>query len=79
MISRNSSIGLILSVVGALLDFASATFLFQTDSGMSTSMNSNIFWSLILIILGVVLLITGFLGVTSYSMGRMTVFGGLMT
>ena len=86
MNSRTASIGLILSAAGAVLDFTSATFILQITSdssmlntGMSTSMNSNILWSLLLYGLGVLLLIMGILGVTSFSDGRMPIFAGLMT
>ena len=86
MNSRTASIGLILSVARAVLDFASATLILQMASdpsmlntGMSTSMNSNILWSLLLYGLGVLLLITGILGVTRFSDGRMPIFAGSMT
>jgi hypothetical protein len=85
MVSRIAAVGLALSVVGAALDFASGTLILQAASmpimpGMrvgSVTTNAMV-WSLLLFGLGGLLLITGVLGVTHVSMGRMHIFGGLM-
>lgn len=85
MVSRMATMGLALSVVGAALDFASGTLILQTasmptmpDMGMGPVTTYATVWSLLLYSLGGLLIITGVLGVTRVSMGRMHIFGGMM-
>ena len=87
MISRITIVSFILSLVGAVLDFTVANLLLQTvpmngisNMGMgsfSPSSDATV-WGLLLYLLGMALLVTGVLGVTPVSNGRMKVFGGVM-
>jgi hypothetical protein len=87
MISRIRIAALFLSLFGAVLDFTVATLLLQSVSmngisnmgmdSISPSLDVTV-WSLLLYSLGMALLVTGVLGVTQFSNGRMKVFGGAM-
>lgn len=78
-------VGLLLSIVGAILDFASGAFILQTLStpvgtGMVASgVQSTAWgWTLLLFAMGALLLITGVLGITPLAMRRMRFFGVIM-
>lgn len=85
MVSSFYAVGLVLSVIGGVLDFVSGYMILQTAGmfmlGDVEMMGVGIqatTWVLLLFVLGVLLLVTGVLGVTRAAMGRMHVFGGLM-
>lgn len=86
MASTLAVVGLVLSVIGAALDFTSGTLILQTPSimpvasgmGMAPMNTGAITWGLLLYGLGGPLIVTGVLGVTRVGMGRMHIFGGLM-
>lgn len=75
-------LGLLLSVTAAILDFAAGNPAVQLQNSMTQYAvmglePSNL--ALPLYILGFSVLFTGILGTTKYSLGRMGVFGSLMT
>ncbi len=86
MASNLAVIGFVLSLVGAILDFSSATLIVRGpssmsmggDMGMQTMVNPSVFWPILLYSLGAILIATGLLGITKIGMGRMRLFGGLM-
>ncbi len=78
--------GLILGLVGALVDFVSGYFFLSqsmvvtNDMGMVVS-NYNQYaveWSAVLFAIGALLVITSLFGLSSIGMGKMKVLGGLM-
>ncbi|WP_309491901.1 hypothetical protein [Candidatus Hecatella orcuttiae] len=89
IIPRLAAVGLALSAAGAALDFTSGTLMLQrtfmpTMPGMGMGMRMAAFpayaawWAFLLYALGSLLIVTGILGATRMSMGRMHVFGALM-
>jgi hypothetical protein len=79
-------IGFILGIIGALLDFYSGYSFFVTSEVTMSSMgvttvqynNSSIAWGGIFVVLGVTLICTAVVNISSRGMGRMSLFGGLM-
>ncbi|MEK0326072.1 MAG: hypothetical protein QQN63_10250 [Nitrosopumilus sp.] len=86
MASNLAVIGFVLSLVGAILDFSAGTLIVRGPSsmsmggemGMQTMVNASVFWPILLYSLGVILIVTGLLGITKIAIGRMGLFGGLM-
>ena len=86
MASNLAVIGFVLSLVGAILDFSAGTLIVRGSStmsmggemGMQTMVNASVFWPILLYSLGVILIVTGLLGITKIAIGRMGLFGGLM-
>lgn len=81
--TRINGAGLILSIAGAAVDFASGTVMLQdamvTQSMMGNTMNTSaIIWGFLLYGLATLLVITGVIGVTSVAEGKMHIFGLLM-
>lgn len=82
--------GLILALVGGVLDFYSGASIYQNAmnhatttivTGMHGTVMTgpiNLTWPLILFSLGILIIVTGIAGATSIGMRRMPVFGGLM-
>lgn len=85
MFPKLTAAGLVLSVIGAILDFAAGFLLLQPvqRGGMdgmgrqSPSAEATV-WSTLLFVLGLLLLASGVLGATRVGMARMRLFGGLM-
>ena len=72
--------GLLLSAIGAVICFTTATLTVQTTStGMMQQYTSGLWMAISMYALGAALLVTGILGVTAIGMRRMKVFGALMT
>ncbi len=86
MPSNLAVIGFVLSLIGAILDFSAGTLIVRGSSSMSMGGEMGmeamgaaaVFWPILLYSLGVILIVTGLLGITKIGMGRMRLFGGLM-
>jgi len=79
-LKRMAALGLVLSLLGALLDFASGTAVLRGLSMMEpmSLQQTAIPWTISLYSLGIVLVITGLLGVSSVGLIRMRTMGFLM-
>ncbi len=82
MVSKLLAASLVLSIIGAVLNFASGTLLLQPeqegDMGMRPPGREATTWAILLFGLGVLLIVTGVLEVTRMAMRRMRLFGGSM-
>ncbi len=84
MNSRFNAVALLLSIVGAAVDFGSGTVMLQSAMVSSKSIMGNaidigaVVWGLLLYGLATILIITGVLGMTRVADGKMSIFGGLM-
>lgn len=78
--------GLVIGIAGALLDFYSGSYFLSrsitqtTMMGVATTRYSEIaeIWGIFALSLGLIVLITSLLNATPFSMGKMSIFGGLM-
>ncbi len=77
---------MVLSIVGAAIDFVTANFFFSQSMSVTNGMgmlvsNHNqyaIEWSVVLFALGGLLVVTSLLGVSHFGVQKMNIFGGLM-